>query len=51
MKLWIKEGILSLHDLALIEQQAKKIKVPSDLGRIPNKIAMRDSFSDFTADQ
>ena len=51
MKLWIEEGILSSHDLALMEQRAKKMEVPSDLGRIPNKIAMGDGFSDFTADQ
>ena len=51
MKLWIEEGILSSHDLALMEQRAKKMEVPSDLGRIPNKIAMGDGFSSFTADQ
>ena len=34
-----------------MEQQAKKMEVPSDLGRIPNKIAMGDGFSGFTADQ
>ena len=30
---------------------ANKIKVPSDIGRIPNKIATGDGFSGFTADQ
>ncbi len=29
----------------------KKIEVPSDIGKIPNKIAMEDGFSGFTADQ
>ena len=34
-----------------MQKWANKIKVPSDIGRIPNKIATGDGFSGFTADQ
>ena len=34
-----------------MQEQANKIKVPSDIGRIPNKIATGDGFFRFTADQ
>ena len=34
-----------------MQKRANKIKVPSDIGRIPNKIATGDGFSGFTADQ
>jgi hypothetical protein len=34
-----------------MEQRAKTIKMPSDLGRIPYKISMGEGFSGFTADQ
>ena len=34
-----------------MQEQANKIKMPSDIGRIPNKIANSDGFSEFTADQ
>ena len=34
-----------------MQEQANKIKVPSDISRIPNKIATGDGFSGFTADQ
>ena len=34
-----------------MQERANKIKVPSDIGRIPNKIATGDGFSGFTADQ
>ena len=50
MKLWIEEGVLSAQDLVLMEQRAKKFEVPSDLGRIQNKIAVEDGFSGFITD-
>jgi len=34
-----------------MEKMANKINIPSDLGRIPNKIATDEGFSGFTADQ
>src|SRR5437763_3115254 len=34
-----------------MQERANKIKVLSDIGRIPNKIATGDGFSRFTADQ
>ena len=51
VKLWIDERILTSHDFALMESRAKKMQVPSDIGRIPYKIATGEGFSRFTADQ
>src|SRR2546423_14378871 len=34
-----------------MENQAKQIKLPADMGRIPYKISTGDGFSGFTADQ
>jgi len=34
-----------------MEKRAKQIKLPSDLGQIPYKIATGEGFSGFTADQ
>ena len=34
-----------------MQERANKIKVPSDIGRIPNKIATGNGFSGFIADQ
>ena len=34
-----------------MQEWANKIKVPSDISRIPNKIATSDGFFRFTADQ
>ena len=34
-----------------MQERANKIKVPLDIGRIPNKIATGDGFSGFTANQ
>src|SRR5216110_1026495 len=42
------------HDLIshrLTSEWANKIKVPSDISRIPNKIATGEGFSGFTANQ
>src|SRR2546423_15470414 len=40
-----------MKNLAVMQERANKIKVPSDIGRIPNKIATGEGFSGFTADQ
>src|SRR5437762_12250817 len=50
-KLWIDGGKLSKSDLKLIENRAKQIKLPADMGRIPYKISTGDGFSGFPADQ
>src|SRR6185437_2226956 len=50
-RLWIEENRLTMKHLEIMQEQANKIKVPSDIGRIPNKIATGDEFSGFTADQ
>ena len=51
IQLWIEENRLTTKYLEIIQERANKIKVPSDIGRIPNKIATGDGFSEFTADQ
>ena len=47
-RLWIDNDKI---DLKLLEKRVKKIKIPADLGRIPNKILTGEGFSGFTADQ
>lgn len=51
MRLWIEGGRLSHKDLETMQSRAKLIKIPTDIGRIPFKIAMGEGFSGFTADQ
>jgi hypothetical protein len=50
-RLWIEENRLTKKHLEIMQERANKIKVPSDMGRIPNKIATGEGFSGFTADQ
>jgi hypothetical protein len=50
-RLWIDGGKLSKSDLKLMENRARQIKLPADMGRIPYKISTGDGFSGFTADQ
>ena len=50
-RLWIEENRLTTKHLEIMQERANKIKVPSDIGRIPNKIATSDGFSGFTIDQ
>src|SRR5207244_12547670 len=47
-KLWIDGGKLSKSDLKLMENRAKQIKLPADMGRIPYKISNGDRFSGVT---
>ncbi|CAI2197673.1 5616_t:CDS:1, partial [Funneliformis geosporum] len=49
---WIVKRLWSTKiDLVLLEEQAKIINLPADLGQIPNKISIREGFSSFIADQ
>ena len=50
-RLWIEKNRLTMKHLEIMQERANKIKVPSDIGRIPNKIATGDGFSRFTTDQ
>ena len=50
-RLWIEGGKISKSDLELMENRARNIKIPADLGRIPYKIGTGDGFSGYTADQ
>ena len=49
-KLWIGEGILDDVKLKIMQKRADMIKITSDLGRRPVRIATGDGFSSFTAD-
>jgi hypothetical protein len=50
-RLWIDGGKISKDDLKIMEKRAEAIKLPADMGRIPNKISTGEGFSGFTADQ
>ena len=43
-QLWIEENQLTIKHLEIMQERANKIKVLSDIGRIPNKIATGDGF-------
>ena len=49
-KLWIGEGIINDGMLRTMQKRADMIKITSDLGRRPVRIATGDGFSNFTAD-
>ncbi|CAB4400683.1 unnamed protein product [Rhizophagus irregularis] len=49
-KLWIGEGILNDEKLKIMQKRADAIKITSDLGRRPVRIATGEGFSNFTAD-
>ena len=49
-KLLIGEGTLDSEKLKMMQKRADKIKIASDLGRRPVRIATREDFSNFTAD-
>ncbi|CAB4431022.1 unnamed protein product [Rhizophagus irregularis] len=51
LRLWIEEGRLTQKDLKIMQNRAKLIKVPADIGRIPYRIDTGEGFSGFTADQ
>ena len=49
--IWIDERILTLNSLNKIQKKMNEFQIPSDLGRIPEKIYSEEGFSNFTADQ
>ena len=49
METWLNTSILSTSDLEKIQQKVDAVNVPTNIGRLPGKIAK--SFSGFTADQ
>jgi len=49
-KLWIGEGILDSTKLKTMQKRADMIKLTSDIGRRPVRIATGEGFSNFTAD-
>ena len=50
-RLWIDNNKITKSDLQKMGKRAKRMKIPADIGRIPDKIATREGFSGFTADQ
>src|SRR5438132_1668077 len=50
-RLWIDNDKITKAHLELMEKRAKQIKVPADVRRIPYKIATREGFLGYTADQ
>jgi hypothetical protein len=50
-RLWIEERRLTSENLTTMQERANRMKLPSDIGRIPSKITMGEGFSGFTADQ
>lgn len=48
-KIWLQRDIISTSNLNVIQCRIDSMNVPSDLGRIPKKIA--SNFSGFTAEQ
>ncbi|PKY38938.1 hypothetical protein RhiirA4_452040 [Rhizophagus irregularis] len=51
IRLWIEQGRLTQNDLKIMQNRAKLIEVPADIGRIPYKIDTGEGFSGFTTDQ
>jgi Transposase family tnp2 len=49
-KLWIEGGILDNDKLKIMQEQANKIEIASNLGRRPTRINTGDGFSNYTAD-
>jgi hypothetical protein len=50
-RIWIDEGVLNSSDLSNIQKKMNEFQLPSDIGRIPNKVDCGEGFSNFTADQ
>lgn len=49
IEIWKEQGVLTDKDMKSIQEKIDDFEVPSDLGRIPNKI--QSGFASFTADQ
>ena len=48
-KIWIEKDLISKDNMKVIQTRVDSMRVPSDIGRIPRKIA--SSFGGFTAEQ
>ncbi len=48
-RVWLPKGVVTNEQLNLIQARVDNMQVPSDIGRVPEKIAT--SFGGFTADQ
>ena len=48
-KVWLEKGLITDHQVELIQIRVDAVTVPRDIGRLPRKIL--SSFSDFTAEQ
>jgi hypothetical protein len=49
--IFVNQGKLSMEQLQVAQSRMDYIELPSDIGRIPSKIAIGEGFSNFTADQ
>jgi hypothetical protein len=49
--IFVNQGKLSMEQLRIVQSRMDYVKLPSDIGRIPPKIAIGEGFSNFTADQ
>ena len=49
METWLNTSVLTAADLQRVQERVDAVRVPTNIGRIPGKIAK--SFSGFTADQ
>ena len=49
--IFVNQEKLSMEQLRAAQNRMDHIELPSDIGRIPNKIDCGEGFSNFTADQ
>ena len=50
--IFVKQNKLTMEQLCVVQKRMKHVDLPSDIDRIPAKIAIvNDSFSNLTADQ
>jgi hypothetical protein len=49
-RIWVDKGILNQQSLIKIQKKMDEFQVPSDLGRIPEKIHCKKGFLNFTVD-
>ena len=50
--IFVNQGKLSMEQLRIAQNRMDYIELPSDIGRIPPKVAIgKDGFSNLTADQ
>ena len=51
LSVWISTGVIEKSQLLDIQETVDRFNTPSDIGRIPAKIATGQGFSNFTAEQ